>query len=95
MNGLQPPYPPLSLGQQLRVPPSTTRMKMPGPASDNGYLQHVKLPASTYHIVRGGETLRSIAEQYGISFTDLANWNGIGSPYNIYPGKRLTLVPSR
>jgi peptidoglycan endopeptidase LytF len=95
LNGLQPPYPPLSLGQRLRVPPSTTRMKMPGPASDNGYLQHVKLPASTYHIVRGGETLRSIAEQYGIPFTDLASWNGIGSPYNIYPGIQLTLVPSR
>jgi len=95
LNGLQPPYPPLSLGQQLRVSPSTTRMKMPGAASDNGYLQPVKLPSSTYHIVRGGETLRSIAKQYGIPFTDLARWNGIGSPYNIYPGKRLTLVPSR
>jgi LysM repeat protein len=94
-NGLQPPYPPLSLGQQLRVSPSATRMKMPGAASDNGYFQSVKLPSSTYHIVRVGETLRSITEQYGIPFADLASWNGIGSPYNIYPGKRLTLVPSR
>ena len=92
LNGLQPPYP-LSLGQQLRVSPSATPLKMPGATYDNGYLQPVKLPSSTYHIVRGGETLRNIAEQYGIPFTDLANWNGIGSPYNIYPGKRLTLVP--
>ncbi len=92
-NGLQPPYPPLSLGQRLRVSPSTTRTTMPGTPYDNGYLQPVKLPSETYHIVRGGETLRSIAEQYRIPFTDLANWNGIGSPYNIYPGKRLTLVP--
>jgi LysM repeat protein len=66
---------------------------MPGAPYDNGYLQPVKLPSETYHIVRGGETLRSIAEQYRIPFIDLARWNGIGSPYNIYPGKRLTLVP--
>ena len=48
----------------------------------------------SYHVVQLGETLNSIAEKYGVSRSDLAKWNKIGSPYTVFPGLKLTLVPS-
>ena len=46
------------------------------------------------HIVRQGETLYSIAFSYGLNFREVANWNNIASPYVIYPGQHLVLVPN-
>jgi len=43
--------------------------------------------------VKPGESLQNIAEMYELPLTDLAKWNGIGSPYTIYPGLRLKLAP--
>jgi lipoprotein NlpD len=49
-----------------------------------------------YRVSRG-ETLYSIAFSYGLDWKDVARWNGVGSPYTIYPGQelRLTAPPSR
>jgi len=91
-NGLQKPYPSLSPGQQLRVAPPTTQMKMPGLTQDSRYLRPVGA-RSNHHIVKPGENLEGIAKKHGLSLTDLANWNGIGSPYSVYPGQKLTVVP--
>jgi peptidoglycan endopeptidase LytF len=77
----------LSVGQQLRVTPPATRT-MPRPAPDRPRRPVVQ---RSYHIVKPGETLNSIADKYGISFSDLAEWNGIGSPYTVYPGLKLKL----
>ena len=49
---------------------------------------------TTTHIVKKGETLYSIAFAYGLNFREVANWNNISSPFVIYPGQRLNLVPS-
>jgi lipoprotein NlpD len=49
----------------------------------------------TYHLVRRGETLYSIAWRYGGDYHELAGWNGIRPPYTIYAGQRLRLVPPR
>ncbi|EIJ43284.1 putative glycosyl hydrolase [Beggiatoa alba B18LD] len=46
-----------------------------------------------YHMVGQGETLGSIAERYGLTTQELALWNGIGSPYTVYPGQRLLVIP--
>jgi len=43
--------------------------------------------------VQRGDTLYGIAFRNGIDVRDLAAWNGIGSPYTIYPGQRLYLYP--
>lgn len=53
----------------------------------------VSAPASSAgeHIVVRGETLYSIAFRRGLDWRDLANWNGLGAPYTIYPGQRLHL----
>jgi len=47
---------------------------------------------SKHHIVKGKETLHSIAKKYGVSLLDLADWNYIGNPYTVYPGQRLTPI---
>lgn len=43
--------------------------------------------------VQRGDTLYSIASRNGILAPDLAAWNGIASPYTIFPGQRLRLYP--
>jgi len=78
-NGLQEPYN-LSIGQKLWLTPNNQNLR---PA----------VGVSGYHIVKTGESLASIAKKYGISLSDLADWNGIGSPYTVYTGLRLTLIP--
>ena len=44
------------------------------------------------YTVKKGETLYSIAWRYEKDFRDIAKWNGIRSPFNIYPGQRLNMV---
>jgi lipoprotein NlpD len=50
-------------------------------------------PQSTpgIHVVRSGETLFSIAWQYGLDYQTVAAWNRIRPPYTIYPGQKLGL----
>ncbi len=48
-------------------------------------------PPPTSYTVRRGDTLYSIAWQYGLDHRQVAVWNGIGAPYTIYPGQRLAM----
>ncbi|MCC6805042.1 MAG: LysM peptidoglycan-binding domain-containing protein [Anaerolineae bacterium] len=50
-------------------------------------------PGVTIHVVQRGETLSRIAQNYGITVSDLVRLNGIADPSTIYTGQRL-LVPS-
>lgn len=43
--------------------------------------------------VRRGDTLHAIAFNFGLDWRDLAGWNGIRSPYTIYPDQELRLSP--
>lgn len=47
-------------------------------------------PPSDYRVEKG-DTLYSIAFRYGLDAKRLARWNGIDSPYTIYPGQQLRL----
>lgn len=49
-------------------------------------------PGGSYRVVKG-DTLYSIAFRNKVDFRDLAAWNGIGSPYTIWPGQDLRLSP--
>jgi len=82
-NHLEYPYKNLSVGQKLRVVPPTTREQIPN--------SNTLRPND--HIVKSGETLSGIANKYGLSLSELAKRNGIGSPYTIYPGLKLTVSP--
>lgn len=44
----------------------------------------------TYHKIRSGETLGSIADKYGVRIKDLQNWNGLQNT-KIAAGKRLKI----
>jgi lipoprotein NlpD len=45
----------------------------------------------TYY-VRSGDTLYAIAFGYDVDPQDVARWNGISSPFTIYPGQKLRLT---
>lgn len=53
--------------------------------------------SGTSYRVRKGDTLYAIAWRSGRDFRQLARWNGLSSPYTIYPGQtlRLTAPPQR
>ncbi|ALN56856.1 outer membrane antigenic lipoprotein [Lysobacter enzymogenes] len=52
----------------------------------------VAKPGATV-VVQRGEGLYRIAANNGIQMADLAAWNGLSPPYNLYPGQRLKLYP--
>jgi LysM repeat protein len=45
----------------------------------------------TLHVVKAGESLSSIGQEYGVSWLDLATLNGIEPPGTIYVGQRLSI----
>jgi lipoprotein NlpD len=47
-----------------------------------------------YYTVRRGDTLYSVAWQNGLNFRQLAEMNGIRSPYTIYVGQSLRIAPA-
>lgn len=47
----------------------------------------------THHKVMPGETLYSIAFEYGRDHRDVARWNNIPKPYTIFPKQRLRVIP--
>lgn len=51
------------------------------------------LNADGTYRVKSGDTLFAIAFSYGLDSRDVARWNGISSPYIIYPGQNLRLSP--
>jgi lipoprotein NlpD len=48
----------------------------------------------TDYPVSSGETIYSIAWKYELDPFELARWNGLASPYRIYPGQRLKMKPA-
>lgn len=52
-------------------------------------------PLPTTHVVQPGETLRSIAELYGLSVEQLVALNAIANADTIYVGQVLNLVPGQ
>ena len=47
----------------------------------------------THHRVKAGETLYSIAFEYGRDHRDVARWNRIRKPYTIFPKQKLRIIP--
>jgi len=52
-----------------------------------------QLNADGSYYVRRGDTLYAIAFSYGLDAMEVAKLNGISSPYTIYPGQKLKLMP--
>jgi lipoprotein NlpD len=72
------------------VPPPPTVAPVPAPAPA------ARAPGDTrpeFHDVLKGETLYSIALEYGLAYRDLAQWNGLDNPNVLQTGQRLRLTP--
>ncbi|HAU92578.1 MAG TPA: peptidase [Alteromonas sp.] len=48
----------------------------------------------TNYTVKAGDTLYAIAWYTGNDYRDIAKWNSLSEPYNIYPGQSLNLQSS-
>lgn len=70
-------------GQQLTIPLGEQPAEQPSPPSTGG----------TTHVVQPGDRLFRIALRYDMSWTRLAEYNGITDPNSIYPGQVLQIPP--
>jgi len=66
------------VGQQLTIPSATGQPAQPSPSG------------STY-VVQAGDNLFRIALAYGLNHVDLAQYNGIAYPYNVYVGQVIQI----
>ena len=55
--------------------------------------QDYQLTADGRYRVRRGDSLYAIAFNFGLDWRDVADWNGIGPPYVIYPDQDLKMSP--
>ncbi|NPV66812.1 MAG: LysM peptidoglycan-binding domain-containing protein [Anaerolineae bacterium] len=72
-------------GQALIIPAAGTE-----PVAAPGL--PVASEAPIYHVVRPGETLGTIARQYGVSWQDIATRNNIANPNRILVGQQLLIM---
>lgn len=81
-------------GQQLIIPTGATVAPAPVQPESAAPVAPPVVTApdvATYHIVEAGQTLASIGRQYGVGWLDLATWNGISDPNQIFAGQRLVV----
>ncbi|NDJ84598.1 MAG: LysM peptidoglycan-binding domain-containing protein, partial [Chloroflexi bacterium] len=82
-------------GQQLVIPGSAPLEPANEPSEPPSDQQADPAPSSgaapIYHIVQRGQTLAAIGRQYGVAWGDLASWNSITDPNQIYAGQRLVV----
>lgn len=46
---------------------------------------------TSHHVVRSGENLSTIAQRYGLTVAQLADWNGLGDTNRVQAGARISL----
>ena len=72
----------LFAGEKIRMP-------------DNGYASKNTIDRVTenlvIHIVRDGDTLWKIAQNYGTSLSNILSWNQLNDNDSIFPGQRLKI----
>ncbi len=93
------------LGQLLTVPakggsrnvvasakPRTSR-SAPKPVSNFQYASDKNRTSAISHTVQSSETLYSVARKYGVSYVQLAQWNGLEQNAGLRIGQKLSLKP--
>ncbi len=73
----------VAAGTRLTIPPA--------PLAD---LSSRDVSGGLVYVVRGGDTLSSVARDYKVTRDDLASWNGIGRSDPLLPGQKLRIVSS-
>lgn len=88
---------PLRPGQKLiipaKAPTATPAASTPAAAAPAAVSSATEKPAGEVvkHTVKSGETLGSIAQQYGVKMKDVGTDNHITDPAKIRPGQELTI----
>lgn len=81
------------VGQSLVIPGMTQTESVPVlEAAPVATTTQPVASAPVYHVVQRGETLNSIARQYGLSWTDLATLNNLANPNRILVGQQLVIM---
>ena len=71
---------------------SACNHNLPAPVEDQSSAPVKRqLNSDDTYFVRPGDTLYAIAFNYNVDARNMAEWNGIPSPYVIYPGQKLRL----
>jgi membrane-bound lytic murein transglycosylase D len=81
---------PAAVVAQAERPATAVQAAAPAPAA----VTPVTPPASGVHQLAEGETLWSVAQQYGVSVDDLKRWNRIRHARSLRPGLNLRVVGS-
>lgn len=98
-NGIASPYW-LRVGQVLRIPGTTAPVPTPVPETPAPTpvpgpvptpVPAPPVPSGTSYVVRSGDTLWKVGQQFGVSYLAIAQANGISSPYWLYAGQVLTI----
>lgn len=74
----------LSIGQVLRIPLNEVNFYQGGLRNEN----EVVVPL--YHVVKSGETLQRISQQYGSAGSNIQSWNNLRSEA-LAPGQRIII----
>ncbi len=76
-------------------PPAPVAERSPPVPVEAGAAQRPAAPMARegYYIVKRGDTLRKIAQEHGLSWRDLADWNNMADPSKLEIGQELRVVP--
>jgi membrane-bound lytic murein transglycosylase D len=75
----------LRAGQKLVLNRSAPARNSGGRSVSSGSSREVS------YKVRSGDTLSRIAQVFGVSVSELVNWNGISKQATLRPGQKLTI----
>ncbi|MCW8956961.1 MAG: LysM peptidoglycan-binding domain-containing protein [Gammaproteobacteria bacterium] len=83
------------LAQQIEDDSSGFESKVPS-AAENQVAEDLPVESSRPEklTVQKGDTLYSLAREHQLTPQQLARWNGVRPPYEIYPGQEMRLSPS-
>lgn len=83
--------PDIPVSAETIVPiPQSVNPAAPVPAASNNPCAEAS--GNGFHIVQRGENLYRLSQQYGVSVTQLREWNGIGADNIIYPCQKLKVA---
>jgi len=77
----------LKIGQILKVSLSNTS------SSNTTTYTTPTSSAATYHTIRAGDTLYSLAKSYQVTVQNLMSWNNLASPNALKVGQQLMVNP--
>ncbi len=78
-------------GQSAEAAPRSRRADVSSTESSWGSAS--RSASSVEYVVRSGDTLSEIGERFGVRFSDVASWNGLGRPYRLRVGQKLVIHP--